>query len=62
MNRCSNCKCKTHILLEHNCGLKVCLKCKDPDTHKCTFDFKLVQKFRLAMNNPEVKAKKLEHI
>lgn len=62
MDRCAHCKRKSHILLDHNCGLKLCLKCKDPETHKCTFDVRMGHRFRLAMNNPEVKAKKIEEI
>jgi hypothetical protein len=38
------------------------MKCKDPEQHSCTFDYKLVERYRLAINNPKVEAKKVEVI
>lgn len=62
MEKCVHCNRKSHILIDCKCGYKVCLKCKEPETHKCTFDFKLCAQYKLAINNPVVTAKKVEQI
>jgi hypothetical protein len=62
MDRCEFCKKKSHILIDCKCGQKVCLKCKVPEDHQCTFDFHLSAKFKLAINNPKIEAKKLDQI
>jgi len=61
-SRCSNCNKKSHILIECKCGKKVCLKCKVPEDHSCTFDFQLSAKYRLAIINQKIEAKKLDQI
>ena len=61
-SKCHHCKRKSHILIDCKCSLKVCMKCKDPEQHGCTFDYKLVARYRLAINNPKVEAKKVEVI
>jgi hypothetical protein len=38
------------------------MKCKDPEQHGCTFDYKLIARHHLAINNPKVEAKKVEVI
>jgi hypothetical protein len=62
MDKCHNCKKKNHVLIECKCGHKVCLKCKVPEDHQCTFDFKFSAQYRLALNNPKIQSKKIEQI
>lgn len=62
MEKCHNCKRKA-ILIDCKCGMKVCLsKCKVPEDHNCTFDYKLNGRYKLAMNNPKIESKKIEQI
>ena len=57
-----NCKKSSHVIIQCKCGSNVCLKCKVPETHKCTFDYRLNAQFQLALNNQKVEAKKVEQI
>ena len=61
MERCLNCKRKA-IVIDCKCGLKVCLKCKVPEDHSCTFDYRLSAQYKLSINNPKIEAKKIEQI
>ena len=62
MDRCFNCKKKSHVLIECKCGHKVCLKCKVPEDHQCSYDYRFSAKYRLTMNNPKIEAKKVDQI
>ena len=62
MDKCFNCKKKSHVLIECKCANKVCLKCKVPEDHQCTFDFHMSAKYKLAINNPKIEAKKVDQI
>ena len=62
MEFCQNCKRKS-LVIDCKCGLKVCLeKCKVPEAHNCTFDYRLNTRYLLALNNPTVVPKKIELI
>jgi len=62
MDKCHNCKKKSHVLIECKCGSKVCLKCKVPEDHNCSYDYQFGAKYILAMNNPKVEPKKVDQI
>jgi hypothetical protein len=64
MDRCAFCKKKSHILIDCKCGMKVCSsKCiVNHENHNCTFDHKLNARYKLAINNPKIEAKKVEQI
>ena len=38
--RCEFCNKKSLMLFNCKCGLKTCIKHKDPETHCCKYDFK----------------------
>jgi hypothetical protein len=44
------------------CSSVFCLKCRSPEDHKCTFDFKKEGKELLEKHNPKIQSEKLEKI
>lgn len=63
-SKCDWCKKKTGIMVfECKCELKkLCNKCRLPETHACTFDYKKEGKEQLAKSNPVVLASKITKI
>lgn len=59
---CSKCKRKTIILFNCRCENVFCGKCKFPEDHNCTFDFKAASKEKLKINNPLVINNKINKI
>ena len=62
MDKCFNCHKKNHILLDCKCSNKYCLKCKVPETHNCTFDYRYAAQEKLKLQNPVTISKKVEDI
>ena len=62
LNRCSNCRKKTIVLTECPCKKHFCLKCRYPEEHECTFDYKQKAVNELVKNNPIVVAEKISKI
>jgi hypothetical protein len=61
--RCFKCKKKTGIMAHTcKCNLIFCIKCRLPEQHNCTFDFKTEGKELLEKNLVKVEAKKVEKI
>jgi len=51
--RCSQCKIKVGLMsFTCSCNKEYCVKCRYPEEHKCTFDYKSKAKENLAKNNP----------
>ncbi len=60
MERCSKCKKKTHIIHVCTCKQLLCLKCRMPEDHGCTYDHRAAYKELLALKNPKVTVTKVE--
>jgi len=61
--RCSECKVKVGLMsFTCSCNKEFCIKCRFPEEHKCTFDFKSKAKENLAKNNPIIIASKVTEI
>ena len=60
--KCTTCKKK--IMFEYTCPCKgsFCIKCRLPELHNCTFDFKLENQLRLTKDNPVIVGEKVEKI
>lgn len=58
--RCYNCNKKIK-LVEYACRCEeiFCQKCRMPESHNCTFDYKNNGKIQLAQNLPQVKCDKV---
>ena len=59
---CSKCNKSTIIVFDCRCGKNFCSRCKFPEDHKCTFDYKAAAKERLKINNPKVINNKIDKI
>jgi hypothetical protein len=59
---CAKCKKKTLVECKCPCGQIFCIKCRVPELHGCTFDFRLEQQKKLARENPVVTGEKLNKI
>jgi predicted nucleic acid binding AN1-type Zn finger protein len=59
-NKCFNCK-KSLKLINYTCkcNYTFCQKCRLPESHNCTYDFKLKGKEYLKENLIKVEAKKI---
>jgi len=42
--------------------MTVCITCRHPDNHKCTFDFQEEAKQKIIKENPVISGEKLERI
>ena len=54
MTKCYKCNKKTIVIVTCNCNKNFCLKCKYPEDHNCSFDFKTKGKKNISVNNPKV--------
>jgi len=59
---CSKCSKKTIIIFECRCKRKFCSRCKFPEDHKCSFDYKAESREKLKINNPKVINNKIDKI
>jgi hypothetical protein len=66
VQKCEHCKLKkvnTLLAFSCRCGFKyLCDKCRYPEDHKCTHDFKKEASERLKKENEKVVADKVEKI
>ena len=66
MTLCSHCNKKKVSLLHFSCKCnheyKLCNKCRMPEDHNCTYDFKTEQRRKLEQDNPLVIGMKIEKI
>ena len=53
---CSKCRKRTIIVFNCKCGKDFCSRCKYPEDHNCTFDYKAAQRDKLRINNPKYKS------
>ena len=61
--RCSQCNKKTGLMVHTcRCGLIFCIKCRLPEQHNCTFDYKSEGKDLLKKDLIKVAPKKIEKI
>ena len=60
--RCEKCRKKTIIEFTCRCEKKFCSRCRYPDEHDCTFDYKAYAKEKLKINNPLVINNKIDKI
>jgi predicted nucleic acid binding AN1-type Zn finger protein len=51
-------------MFEYTCPCKgsFCIKCRVPELHNCTFDFKLENQLRLTKDNPVIVGEKVGKI
>ena len=64
MTGCDYCKKKVGIIT-FNCKCiykNLCSKCRTPETHNCSFDYKSEERAKLRKANPVVIASKIEVI
>ena len=51
--RCECCKSKTGLMsFTCSCNKEFCIKCRYPEEHNCSFNYKLKEKENLLKNNP----------
>jgi predicted nucleic acid binding AN1-type Zn finger protein len=63
MTTCDFCKKRKVNIIPYKCkcGLqRLCTKCRYPETHNCSYDFKAEGKLLIEKNNPHIIAKKIE--
>lgn len=60
--KCAKCKKTTLILTDCSCSKQFCLKCRHPEEHECSFDFKQKGFEELTKNNPVIVGKKINKI
>lgn len=60
-NRCSKCRRKTLLLSTCKCTKVVCISCRYPQEHECTFDYTEEGKKSIEKNNPQINGTKLEN-
>lgn len=56
MFKCKHSKCKKKSMIEYKCrcGFVFCVKHKNPEDHKCTFDFREEGKKMLEQKNKKI--------
>uniref|UniRef100_A0A6C0JYX8 AN1-type domain-containing protein n=1 Tax=viral metagenome TaxID=1070528 RepID=A0A6C0JYX8_9ZZZZ len=59
---CSNCKRKCSILVQCKCEKIVCVACRYPEDHACTFDAKKDHQEKLRTTNIQCVAPKVDTI
>jgi hypothetical protein len=59
---CANCKKKTLLIAKCRCDKTVCLSCRAPEDHKCSFDHKAEFKLKLDKENPLIVNEKIAKI
>jgi len=65
MSICDFCKKKKVNIIPYKCkcGIeKLCSKCRYPETHNCSYDFKTEGKILIEKNNPRIIANKIESL
>ena len=61
--RCVCCNVRVGLMsFTCSCGKEYCMKCRYPEEHKCTFDYKSKAKENLTQSNPLVVARKVQTI
>ena len=60
--RCSECRRKTLMLTTCACERIVCLTCRYPEEHDCTFDHQADAKKKLEKENPAITGTKLDKL
>ena len=61
--KCFFCKKKVDLInFTCKCDHIFCIKCKDPEIHKCTYDYKSEFKDLLEINNPIITPSKIQSI
>lgn len=58
-NTCSSCKKKSILIGKCRCDKNVCLKCRYPENHNCTFDYQNENQKKLEKENPTITSEKL---
>jgi len=59
---CANCKKRTLLTLKCKCDKTVCLSCRAPEDHSCSFDYKAEFKVKLTKDNPLIVNEKVVKI
>lgn len=62
MEKCRECKKKHLITIKCRCEYTLCIQCKNPDVHKCKFDYKKQNQEDIANKNKLIVASKLDEI
>ena len=62
MDRCVLCNKKTFCIFACTCKGRFCSKCRMPEDHKCTFNFKEQYQEFLKIRNPKMISDKVEKI
>lgn len=57
--KCFHCKKKSYITMNCSCTKVFCMKCRLPEVHECTTDYKEKAKERLVKENPIVVGEKV---
>lgn len=60
--RCKQCRKKTLMIAECKCNYTFCLKCRMPEYHNCTFNFKEQGDQQLKNQMPIIVGKKIDKI
>ncbi len=62
-NRCAKCNKKLGLIpFNCKCGNLFCSKCRYPESHECTFDFRADAKEKILKENPVIKCNKINPI
>ena len=59
---CDKCRKKTIITFNCRCEKIFCSKCRYPEVHGCTYDYKTAGKDKIKINNPLVINNKIDKI
>lgn len=59
---CATCKKKTLLIAKCKCDKTVCLSCRAPEDHSCSFDYKSEFQVKLTKENPLVTNEKIAKI
>ena len=59
---CQKCKKNSLFIFECRCKNNFCSRCKHPEKHNCSFDYKTYAKDKLKINNPLVTNHKIDKI
>ena len=60
--KCDKCKKKSLIMFDCKCNKKFCCIHKYPETHDCSYDFKLEGINKIIENNPKITPNKVSVI
>lgn len=59
---CIQCKKKSLLNMKCKCDKMVCMTCRYPDKHGCSFDYTKEQQKKLEKENPVVSGEKLQKV